>query len=116
VIIGRESGRANESRTRQQARRAGHHRDRPAPDPVLRTAATHRGLALGAVGSVLGNPWVITAAIVLVFGVVLWRVRRSATTTRNEQCCPPRPPTSVHRPGRLWLAPHGHTGPGGLST
>jgi hypothetical protein len=48
--------------------------------------------ALGAVGSVLGNPWVITAAIVLVLGVVFWRVRRFVTTTSGEQCCPPRPP------------------------
>jgi hypothetical protein len=42
--------------------------------PLLITAG-----ALGAIGSILGDPWVITAAIVLVVGGVLWRLRRSST-------------------------------------
>jgi uncharacterized iron-regulated membrane protein len=54
--------------------------------PLLITAGT-----LGAIASVLGSPWVIAVAIVLVLGVVLWRHRRrAATTTRTDHCCPPR--------------------------
>jgi hypothetical protein len=54
--------------------------------------------ALGAVGSMLGNPWVISAAVVLVLAGVAWFARRhtSATrdgTTRDDSCCPPAPPT-----------------------
>lgn len=52
--------------------------------PLLITAG-----ALGAVGSVLGNPWVIVGAIVLVLGVIVWRVPRFARTTRDDQCCAP---------------------------
>jgi hypothetical protein len=35
------------------------------------------GGALAGLGSVLGNPWMIGAAVALVVGVVLWRVRRN---------------------------------------
>lgn len=56
--------------------------------PLLITAGV-----LGAVGSVLGNPWVIGAAVSLLVGVVGWRVwRHAGTATRSDGCCPPEPP------------------------
>jgi hypothetical protein len=55
--------------------------------------------ALGAVGSVLGNPWVIGAAVVVILAAVAWFARRrtgatrdGATrdgATRDDLCCPP---------------------------
>jgi membrane protein implicated in regulation of membrane protease activity len=45
--------------------------------------------ALGAVGSVLGNPWVIGAAIVAVVAAVVWFARRRTSATRDDSCCPP---------------------------
>jgi mercuric ion transport protein len=50
------------------------------------------GGALGAIGSFLGNPWVIGAAVLLVGGgVVAWRVRRHADA--SPDCCEPAEPT-----------------------
>lgn len=51
--------------------------------PLLITAG-----ALGAVGSVLGNPWVIGAAVLLALGAVAWLVRHHAR----------RPPNHVEEP------------------
>jgi hypothetical protein len=53
--------------------------------------------ALGAVGSVLGNPWVIAAAVVVILAAVAWFARRRTggtrdRATRDDSCCPPAPP------------------------
>ncbi|MGG5752833.1 hypothetical protein ACQ3I4_09430 [Zafaria sp. Z1313] len=47
--------------------------------------------ALGAVGSFLGNPWVILAAVALAVTVLLWTLRRRqpGTTDKMEDCCSP---------------------------
>ena len=51
------------------------------------------GGALAGLGSVLGNPWVIGAAVALLVGVVVWRVRRrTGTRAGDEGCCTPEPP------------------------
>lgn len=58
--------------------------------------------ALAGLGSALGNPWVIAAAVALVAGVVVWRVRRrSASTARSGEpdCCGPEPTAQ----DRTWL-------------
>ncbi|AFM20156.1 MULTISPECIES: hypothetical protein [Actinomycetes] len=58
--------------------------------PVLIAAG-----ALGAVGSVLGNPWVIGTAVVVVLAAVTRFARRRVTrhgATRDNSCCPPVPP------------------------
>ncbi|MFE6611979.1 MULTISPECIES: hypothetical protein [Amycolatopsis] len=58
--------------------------------PVLIAAG-----ALGALGSVLGNPWVIGAAVMVVLAAAAWFARRRITrhaTTRDDSCCPPVPP------------------------
>jgi hypothetical protein len=59
--------------------------------PVLIAAGT-----LGAVGSVLGNPWAIGAAVALLIGLLAWRLRRRPPPSANQPdsgCCPPEPPT-----------------------
>lgn len=35
--------------------------------------------ALGGIGAVLGNPWVISGAVVLVGGLLVWALRRRHT-------------------------------------
>lgn len=56
--------------------------------PVLIAAG-----ALAGVGSVLGNPWLIGAAVALLAGVVAWRIRRhTGTATPPDGCCAPEPP------------------------
>ncbi|GAA3573895.1 hypothetical protein GCM10022222_67830 [Amycolatopsis ultiminotia] len=45
--------------------------------------------ALGAVGSVLGNPWVIGAAAVVVLATGVWFARRRTRAARDDSCCPP---------------------------
>jgi hypothetical protein len=40
--------------------------------------------ALGGVGSVLGNPWMIAAAVLLALAVVAWRVRHRAGRSKRE--------------------------------
>ncbi|MHA7295207.1 hypothetical protein [Arthrobacter sp. HLT1-21] len=46
--------------------------------------------ALGATGSLLGNPWLITAAVVLALGVLVWVFRRRASgKTDDGDCCVP---------------------------
>ena len=56
--------------------------------------------ALGAIGTVLGNPWVISAAVVLVAGLLMWtlRGRRTAGSQPKDDCCAPQSPTPVHKP------------------
>ena len=56
--------------------------------------------ALGAIGSVLGNPWVISAAVVLVAGVLMLalRGRRTAGSQPKDDCCAPPSPAPVHTP------------------
>lgn len=52
--------------------------------------------ALAGLGSVLGNPWVIGATVVLLVGVVLWQVHRrtgSAAAYVGRGCCAPESPT-----------------------
>ncbi|MEU0469990.1 hypothetical protein ABZ215_38845 [Amycolatopsis sp. NPDC006131] len=53
------------------------------------------GGALAGLGSVLGNPWVIGAAIALLVAVVVCRIRRRARGARSSDpaCCAPEPPT-----------------------
>jgi hypothetical protein len=48
------------------------------------------GGVLGGVGAVLGNPWVIGAAVALIAGGVVWRVRRSGSSSGS--CCDPQSP------------------------
>jgi hypothetical protein len=60
--------------------------------------------ALGAVGSVLGNPWVIAAAVALLIGLLPWRLRRrppSSGGSSGSACCPPEPPTGDTPPERV---------------
>jgi hypothetical protein len=55
------------------------------------------GGALAGIGGVVGNPWVIGAAVALVVGVVAWRIRRRTATSnsrRNDDCCAPEAPLS----------------------
>lgn len=52
------------------------------------------GGALGGAGALLGNPWLIAAAVALVAGVVLWRVRRTNQQS-GSSCCPPEPHAHV---------------------
>ncbi len=56
--------------------------------------------ALGAIGSVLGNPWVSFAAVVLVAGLLMWalRGRRTAGSQPKDDCCAPQSPAPVHTP------------------
>lgn len=51
--------------------------------------------ALGATGSVLGNPWLIGTAAATLLGVLIWRMRCSVAESAMENtgdCCPPKPP------------------------
>lgn len=53
--------------------------------------------ALGAIGAVLGNPWFIVAAGLVVGGLVISALRRRAggKSSSGEDCCgPQRPPAS----------------------
>lgn len=52
---------------------------------------------LGAIGSVLGNSWVIAAAVVLIIGLLAWllRRRRAGTKRRADDCCVPERPASA---------------------
>ena len=62
--------------------------------------------ALGGVGSVIGNPWVIGTAVLLAVAVVAWLVLRHTSASRSgdgSACCPSdevfrqtRPPASQH--------------------
>ena len=56
--------------------------------------------ALGVIGTVLGNPWVIFAAVVLVAGVLMWalRGRRAARSQPKDDCCALPSSTPVHTP------------------
>lgn len=56
--------------------------------------------ALGAIGSVLGNPWVIFASVVLVAGLLMWALprRRTAGSQPKDDCCAPQSPAPVHTP------------------
>lgn len=47
--------------------------------------------ALGATGSLIGNPWLITAALLLAAGVLLWAFRRRSarSSTSQDDCCTP---------------------------
>lgn len=47
--------------------------------------------ALGATGSLVGSPWLITAAFVLAAGVLVWAFRRRSARalTRGDDCCAP---------------------------
>lgn len=61
--------------------------------------------ALGGLGAVLGNPWVIGAAVALAVGTVAVLARRSGGPARSgdSACCPPDHPTHDgihHRPTR----------------
>jgi predicted lipid-binding transport protein (Tim44 family) len=49
------------------------------------------GGALGGMGALLGNPWLIGAAVALLAGVVVWRQRRANDRSAGS-CCPPEPP------------------------
>jgi hypothetical protein len=63
--------------------------------PLLITAG------LAGLGSILGNPWVIGAAVALLVGGVLWRVARrtgTSTTDRDQGCCSPAPGRDQSRP------------------
>lgn len=40
--------------------------------------------ALSGIGTVLGNPWVISGAVVLVVGLLVWAVRRRRTRRSRE--------------------------------
>lgn len=54
------------------------------------------GGALAGLGTVLGNPWMIGAAIALLVGIVVWRIRRragAATRSEGDECCAPQPPS-----------------------
>jgi hypothetical protein len=64
--------------------------------------------ALGAVGSVLGNPWVIGAAVVLVAAGVAWFTRRHASAATHDACCPPAPPTRSQSDRTAELTSHRH--------
>lgn len=53
------------------------------------------GGALGGIGAVIGNPWVIGAAAALVVGVVATRVRRrggGSARAADDSCCSPELP------------------------
>lgn len=46
--------------------------------------------ALGAAGSVLGNPWVIAAAVTLAAVTLVWALRRrTGVPSQAEDCCAP---------------------------
>ncbi|MGW5721476.1 hypothetical protein ACWEVP_35240 [Amycolatopsis sp. NPDC003865] len=57
------------------------------------------GGALAGLGSVLGNPWVISAAIALLVAAMVWRIRRHVRGARSSDsaCCAPEPPTRLQR-------------------
>lgn len=60
--------------------------------------------ALGAIGAVLGNPWFIVAAVILVGVLVIAALRRRAgrKSPSGEDCCEPqRPPLSRESAGRV---------------
>jgi hypothetical protein len=64
------------------------------------------GGALAGIGSVLGTPWVIGAAVALLVSLVVWRVRRytgTSTPFGGDACCPPEPtaPGPVPREHRI---------------
>lgn len=46
---------------------------------------------LGSIGAVLGNPWVIGAAVLLVLALIGWRVRHHISRSADDACCPPQP-------------------------
>ena len=51
---------------------------------------------LAGFGTVLGNPWVIGAAVALLVGAVVWRVGRhtgTATPSEDYGCCGPESPS-----------------------
>ncbi len=51
---------------------------------------------LGMVGTVLGNPWVIAAAVALIAGLLVWLLRRRAGAKRPaDDCCVPGEPASA---------------------
>lgn len=54
--------------------------------PLLIAAGT-----LGATGSVLGNPWLIAAAVALTAGALIWTLRRrgNGASRETEGCCAP---------------------------
>lgn len=74
----------------------------PGPTAILLLPILCRGLplliaggALGGIGAVIGNPWVIGAAAVLVVGVVATQVRRrggGSARAADDSCCPPERP------------------------
>ncbi|NUP25308.1 MAG: hypothetical protein HOQ44_01200 [Nocardia sp.] len=68
------------------------------------------GGLLAGLGSVLGNPWVIGAAVALVVAVVVWRVRRHARATRSaaSACCAPEPPGGERSSGPATESPTRH--------
>lgn len=55
--------------------------------------------AVGAVGSMLGNPWVIGAAALLLLVAMVWSARRRGGATRDDSCRSPVPPDR-HRSDR----------------
>lgn len=60
--------------------------------------------ALGAIGAVLGNPWFIVAAGILVGVLVISALRRrvGGKSPSGEDCCEPqRPPLSQESAGRV---------------
>lgn len=63
--------------------------------PVLIAAG-----ALGAVGSVLGNPWVIGTGLAIALAVVAIPLRRRADRAAgaaDNACCPPEPPAHAEQ-------------------
>lgn len=52
---------------------------------------------LGVIGSVLGNPWVIVVAVVLVTGLVGWVLRRRRTAAAKKDACCALPRVRIPR-------------------
>nr|VTP02544.1 hypothetical protein BIN_B_04565 [Mycobacterium riyadhense] len=47
--------------------------------------------ALGVLGVVLVNPWMIGGAVLLLLVAVVWAARRAGGSTRDDSGCPPVP-------------------------
>lgn len=58
--------------------------------------------ALGILGSVLGNPWVIAGAVALASGLLVWAVRRrrAGGPGVDDDCCAPDGPLPGGTPSR----------------
>ncbi|GAA1224148.1 hypothetical protein [Rhodoglobus aureus] len=63
--------------------------------PLLGVGLVSAAGVVGVVGSVLGNPWVIAAAVVLAAGFIWWVLRRRSAAKRQAESFTVAEPASV---------------------